>query len=130
MKKMLKIGLFLLFFSLGFVPLTLASAPGKEQTQVPGDYLPENTYTGFYRPQRVYIFNPNTRMWSPEKRAKTANYSCIRARLDLEQKGIWTGNLDDQSRCIGDAEAPQRATGNYLNYLQQKRDAGEHNQQN
>lgn len=122
MKNTLWIGLLLLLFGLVAIPCTQA-AESDETADMLAEYLPENTYTGFFLPQRVYQFNPNNGMWSPEKRATTAAYNCLRARLDLERKGTWTGNLDDQGRCIGKAEASQRATGNYLNYLQMRHDA-------
>jgi hypothetical protein len=131
MKKMLRIGLLFLLLGLVYTSLALASAQRDEEAQPLAEYLPENTYAGFYQPQRVYKLNSSTGLWSPEKRATTAAYPCTSARLDLEQKGTWTGNLDDQGRCVGNAEAPQRATGNYLNYLQLRHDAArKNNQQN
>lgn len=131
MKKTLRLGLLFLLLGLVCMPLALASTQTDEEARVLAEYLPENTYTGFYQPQRVYTLNPSTGLWSPEKRATTAAYPCRSARFELEQKGTWTGNLDDQGRCVGNAEAPQRATGNYLNYLQLRHDAArKNNQQN
>lgn len=115
MKKRSIIVLLILGFMFFGAALSSAKESNSEQ-----EYMAEVNYPGFYVNNRVYILNSVDQTWYPDDRKWVKAFNCQRARLDLESLGFWVGNLDNDGRCDGDDEAPQRATGNYLNYLVSK----------
>ena len=105
MKKVLMLALLIL---LGFPLATLADG-----------YQPDKTYEGLFVNDRLYRLDNRSSMWSPDRAYTHADsFKCFAARNELSTKGTWTGVVITDYNCAANDEAPQRATGNYLNYLQ------------
>ena len=84
-----------------------------------GDYQPDQTYSGLFVPNRIYKYNQPFKMWNPDRKyPKVNSFTCQTARSAFSQTGTWTGVIHPDGSCGLNEEAPQRATGNYLNYLQ------------
>lgn len=83
------------------------------------DYQSDQQYGGFYANARIYKLNKNFRMWDPDRQYPNMNsFKCQLAADAFAKTGTWTGVVYSDGTCAENAEAPQRATGNYLNYLQ------------
>ncbi|AMV71795.1 hypothetical protein JCM30471_01460 [Desulfuromonas carbonis] len=105
MKKLLSLALLIL---LGLPLVALAA-----------EYKPDHIYEGMFVNNRIYEHNRVYDMWDPDRDYKTVDaFKCSLARNNLRQKGIWTGVVLSDYNCADNFEAPSRATGNYLNYLQ------------
>lgn len=81
-------------------------------------YQADKVYPGLFVPDRIYIVNRTTNSWSPDDYKTIKALKCKTASVDLATTGQWVGNLDNAGGCNGTDEAPTRAMGNYLNYLQ------------
>ncbi len=102
----------------------LALAAGKKnkgetpKSETVAEYQPDGRYAGIYKWERLYILSSRTKTWFASKAPKVwGTLPCQSARVALREKGHFLGNLSDDGRCLGDAEAPQWASGNYLNFM-------------
>ena len=116
MKKMT----FLFTVSLLF---TLAiSASAQEQTQDkkqdPFIYRHSINYSGNFKTDHVYLYNKADHIWQDFKTMD--QFKCYDAKAALQITGKWVGNLSDDGQCLGDAEAPEWISGNYLNFRHEK----------
>ncbi|ORJ59136.1 hypothetical protein [Geothermobacter hydrogeniphilus] len=114
MKYLALIPLFLLLMT---IP-SLATDDGGDDA-----YISTTPYPGIYQADRLYQYDDREQIWYGAKRPKLwTTLPCDQARTTLRERGSWTGNLSDSGQCLGDAEAPTWASGNYLNYLTEKND--------
>jgi hypothetical protein len=114
MKKTLFIvSLLLLGFSIG--------THAQDQTDLAFSYNRDTVYQGPFSPSMVFNRYERIKIWFPSKRFESLQkISCTEARSALEQNGTWNGNLADDGQCLEPGEAPDWATGNYLNFLSEK----------
>lgn len=99
----------LIFLALFALPLVAQGA----------DYQSKKEYDGLFVKNRIYKLNPQAQLWEPDRDFKYASsFGCSLARTALDLDGTWTGVVLGRGRCAANDEAPKRATGNYLNYLQ------------
>lgn len=113
--KKLTVILFLLLFALA----VCANAEKKSENSLLYDQ--SVTYKGMFKSTQMFNRYERTKNWFPNKELKVLKeVSCGEARMALQRKGIWTGNLSDDGQCQDPGEAPQWATGNYLNFLSEK----------
>lgn len=105
-----------------FTLLTCSFVQAEENPVLPTSvYNPEQNYSGLFKGDRVYAFNPYEETWYGDRQFKTLSaIQCSDALTALSKKGIWVGNLDNKGRCSAPAEAGSRATGNYLNFMIKK----------
>jgi len=103
--------------------LLLAASPALAEKKETAEYDGTLHYKGIYKPARLYQLDERSQIWYAAKRPVLwEKMLCDKARSILRTKGKWRGNLSDAGACLGDAEAPLWATGNYLNYLTTKDD--------
>ncbi|RKX24149.1 MAG: hypothetical protein DRP47_11820 [Candidatus Zixiibacteriota bacterium] len=112
MKKMLLplVVSFLLFLSI--------SAFAQNQTEDLYIYNHNTKYDGSFDAERVYLYNDADGIWQGFKTMR--QFKCSDARRALISTGSWVGNLSDDGQCLGDAEAPEWTSGNYLNFRHEK----------
>jgi len=92
-------------------------AQAAERAKGPHTYDQKTAYDGPFKSSLLFVRYERNNLWYPSKRFQSkSQISCAEAYLAL-QKGPWLGNLDDDGSCLGVEEAPQWATGNYLNFL-------------
>ena len=92
-------------------------AKSKDYASPPG-YRPELAYSGIYRAERLYQFNPYEETWYADRTLQLwSRLSCGNARVTLASRGEWQGGLSEAGECAGNAEGQRWATGNYLNFL-------------
>lgn len=99
--------------------LALLTLLGLPLAALADGYQADKTYEGLFVNNRLYRLDNGSAMWSPDRVYKYADsFKCFAARNALHEKGTWTGVVISDYSCAANDEAPQRATGNYLNYLQ------------
>jgi len=99
--------------------LALLTLLGLPLVALAEEYNPDHIYEGMFISNRIYEHNRVYDMWSPDRDYKTTDsFKCSLARNELRRKGTWTGVVISDYNCAANLEAPSRATGNYLNYLQ------------
>lgn len=113
---MKKLTFILLFLLLAFA----VSASAKKQVENPLVYDQDVVYQGQFKATQVYVRYDTNRFWYPSKRFEsTRQIRCEEASLGI-QGGLWIGNISDEGQCEDPGEAPEWATGNYLNFLLEK----------
>jgi hypothetical protein len=99
-----------------FTNLSTFTAKAEDTTY---DYT--QTYDGRFQSDRLFQRDERKPIWRPNPGSPQliSEITCDDALDALHETGIWTGNLSDEGECLGSAEAMERTTGNYLNYLHQ-----------
>lgn len=112
MKKLALLFLVLLLF-VAVTPLCAQNLT-KEQPI----YLHDVIYEGSFKTYQLYNRSEIKRIWYESKRPRTVDQLvCSEANTRLLSIGVWVGNLSDDGKCLGYAEAPEWTSGNYLNFL-------------
>lgn len=79
-------------------------------------------YEGPFKTNQLYNRTEINIIWTNIKRPDgLSNIQCPEAINTLKTIGFWLGNLSDRGECLGNAEAPEWTSGNYLNFLSFKR---------
>lgn len=116
---MLKTILMTVLLTLLLIPV--AGLAAKDATPAYDSY---RKYDGLYKPERLYQLDIRNDTWlgsiSP---ATWSDLPCREAVNAFRKDGTWTGNFSDDGKCLGSAEAPTYASGNYLNFLNQTLEA-------
>lgn len=95
--------------------------PVYAQNQTEGLYVynHEIKYDGSFETELVYLYNEADAIWQTFMAMK--QFKCYEARNSLMSKGTWIGNISDDGQCLGNAEAPEWTSGNFLNFRHEKK---------
>jgi hypothetical protein len=104
------------------VSLLLSALPclaAAEQESDVESYDYTQTYAGRFESDQLYQRSANKPDWQ-RTHDTISDINCDEALDALQEDGTWTGNLSREGECLGSGEAPERTSGNYRNYLNQK----------
>lgn len=94
-----------------------AAASDEGRGSAHAQYESEMEYSGRYRVEGLYMRRSSTKAFTGyQDPSRLSALHCLDARLALESKGRWKGNLNADGTCADPGDPAQWVTGNYLNF--------------
>jgi hypothetical protein len=94
-----------------------AADNSKKGGKIGAQYDPTVNYPGSYDAAQLYRKNLSTGAWKARSHpTHLKDVNCFEAKAQLGERGIWTGNFNQNGSCEGRGEASDWATGNFLNF--------------